>query len=248
MKRCSLCFAGMNGIIAVGIEAEGGTGVRKRSLLLVGMVIAACVCMGAVDAVIQPGYAAKSAIKAVLFLCLPMIYAKIYDERGMKTIVMPGGGGLIPAIIAGVAVYAVVLSAYMIFRNVFDFSGLTSSLTSTTGVSRQNFLWVALYISFVNSMLEEYFFRGFAFLTLKRHADRRVAGCFSAAMFALYHIAMMIGWFDWMVVTLVLIGLFVGGLIFNRLDEKFENIYMSWLVHMFANFATNTIGFMLFNG
>ena len=26
-----------------------------------------------------------------------------------------------------------------------------------------------------------------------------------------------------------------------------ENIYLSWLVHMFANFATNTIGFMLFS-
>ena len=50
------------------------------------------------------------------------------------------------------------------------------------------------------------------------------------------------------VVILVLIGLFAGGLIFNWFDEKFGNIYMSWLVHMFANFATNTIGFILFNG
>ena len=220
--------------------------MKRRNLILMGFVIAACIGMGLVDAVIQPGYAAKSAVKVVLFVCLPVIYAKICGEHGMKAIVTPTRGGLIPALIAGAAVYGVVLGAYFIFRNVFDFSGLTSSLTSTTGVSKQNFLYVALYISFVNSLLEEYFFRGFAFLTLKRHAGRRMAGCFSAAMFALYHIAMMIGWFDWTVVLLAVAGLFAGGLIFNRLDEKFGNIYMSWLVHMFANFATNTIGFMLF--
>ena len=222
--------------------------MKKKGMLLAGFVIAACVCMALVDAVIQPGYAAKSAVKVLLFLCLPAIYGKVCAERGMKDVVMPSRAGLLPALAAGTAVYAVVLAAYYAFRNVFDFSALTGSLTSTTGVSRKNFLWVAMYISFVNSMLEEYFFRGFAFLMLKRHAGRRVAGCFSAAVFALYHIAMMIGWFDWTVIGLVLVGLFAGGLIFNRLDEKYGNIYMSWLVHMFANFATNTIGFILFNG
>ena len=30
-------------------------------------------------------------------------------------------------------------------------------------------------------------------------------------------------------------------------NEKYNNIYLSWLIHMFANFATNTIGFILFS-
>ena len=38
---------------------------------------------------------------------------------------------------------------------------LTAALTAGTGVRRENFLWVALYISFVNSLLEEFFFRPF---------------------------------------------------------------------------------------
>lgn len=36
-----------------------------------------------------------------------------------------------------------------------------------------------------------------------------------------------------------------GGLIFNWLNEKLGCIYGSWLTHMFANFAINTIGFLL---
>ena len=67
-------------------------------------------------------------------------------------------------------------------------------------------------------------------------------------MFALYHIAMMIGWLGVPVILISILGLFIGGMIFNRFDEKNGTIYLSWLVHMFANFATNTIGFILFAG
>ena len=68
---------------------------------------------------------------------------------------------------------------------------------------------------------------------------------FSAVLFAAYHIAMMIGWFGFGLNALVLLGLTAGGLIFNRLNEKLGCIYGSWLTHMFANFAINTIGFIL---
>lgn len=220
--------------------------MKKNSWMIVLMTAFACLCMGIVDAVIQPGYAAKSAIKILLFLCLPLVYSGLSRDRGAKAVFVPDRRGLRLALIVGAAVYGFILGAFLLFRNVFDFSALTGSLTATTGVNRQNFVWVALYISFVNSLLEEYFFRGFAFLTLKRHASRKNAYCFSAAMFALYLIAMMIGWFDARVVVLALIGLFAGGLIFDWFDEKFGNIYLSWLIHMFSNFATNTIGFILF--
>lgn len=57
---------------------------------------------------------------------------------------------------------------------------------------------------------------------------------------------MMIGWFKLDVFLIVMAALFAGGIIFNYLNEKSETLYPSWLVHMFANFAINTIGFMLF--
>ena len=39
---------------------------------------------------------------------------------------------------------------------------------------------------------------------------------------------------------------FAGGCIFNFLNEKCGNIYPSWLVHLCANLAINTVGFILF--
>lgn len=210
------------------------------------LVIIACIVMGIVDAVIQPGYAIKSAIKIIMFLLIPIVYGLFLKEFNIKNLMKPDKKGLCIAICLGFVIYGVVLGAYWIFKDVFDFSALTGSLNETTGVNKSNFIWVAIYISFVNSLLEEFFFRGFSFITLKKLTSRRFAYVFSSMVFALYHIAMMIGWFGLPVILISLVGLFIGGMIFNRFDEKSENIYLSWLIHMFANFATNTIGFILF--
>lgn len=219
--------------------------MRKLKIPL--LVIIACIVMGIVDAVIQPGYAAKSAIKIIMFLLIPTGYSFLEKEVNLTKLLKPDKKGLLIALSLGAAVYVIILGAYLCFKNVFDFSALTTSLNETTGVNKSNFIWVAIYISFVNSLLEEFFFRGFSFISLKKFTTRKFAYIFSSLLFALYHIAMMIGWFGVPVILISLLGLFLGGLIFNSFDEKNNNIYLSWLIHMFANFATNTIGFMLFD-
>lgn len=218
--------------------------MRQAKIPLV--VIIACMIMGLVDAVIQPGYVIKSFIKIVIFLLIPTFCAIGDKNIHLDKLFKPDKKGVLLAMCLGLLVYGIILGAYFALKNVFDFSALTKSLNDTTGVNKSNFLWVAVYISFINSLLEEFFFRGFSFITLKNFTSRNFAYIFSALCFALYHIAMMIGWFGIPVILLSLLGLFVGGILFNKLDEKNENIYLSWLLHMFANFATNTIGFLLF--
>ena len=63
---------------------------------------------------------------------------------------------------------------------------------------------------------------------------------------AVYHVGMMAGMFHIAFLPLLLLGLIIGGCIFNCLYELNGNIYPSWFVHMFANFAINTVGFILF--
>ena len=218
----------------------------KNKWRIVAAVIVGCAVMSYVDGVIQPGYIAKSLVKLALFIGLPLLCARRDGTFELHALFRTGRRGILSALALGAAVYAVVLAAYFALRGVFDFSALTAALTAQTGVTRGNFLFVALYISFVNSLLEEFFFRGFAFLTLRRFSTDRFAYAFSALTFALYHLAMMQGWFSKWVALLALLGLAAGGFIFDRVDEPDGCIYRSWLVHMFANFATNTVGFLLF--
>lgn len=228
---------------------ETGIGMKnntKKSILMVALIGMFCVVMAVVDGVCKVDYFFKSIIKLVLFLILPVVYSFFDKDINVKGIFIPDKKGMKRAFLLGVLVYGVILGGYLLLKHIFDFSAITGALTKNIGVSGENFIFVSLYISFVNSLLEEFFFRGFAFLNLKRVSGRKFAYVFSAAVFAVYHIAMMIGWFSLAIFLIVMAGLFAGGLIFNYLNERSETVYPSWLVHMCANFAINTIGFMLF--
>ncbi len=212
------------------------------------IVAICCTLMCFIDGFVTPPYFIKSAIKIVLFLAVPLVYFIFNKSRiaTLKNLFIPKRKDFLISLCLGIAVFSVILGAYFAFRGVFDFSGITAQLTGDIGVNKDNFIFVALYISFVNSLLEEVFFRGFAFLGLKDKLPKWAAYLFSAGLFAFYHAGMTSGWFNPLLYVLMMAGLFIGGCIFNFLNEKCGNIYPSWLVHMFANFGINTIGCILF--
>lgn len=220
---------------------------KKMRRRVVATVLLCCAAMALVDAVLRPPYAVKAAIKAALFLLCPLLYARLDPAWDWRGLFRRRGRSLQTALLLGAGVFAVILGTYALLRTVFDFTPITGLLGDTVGVTGKNFLWVALYISLVNSLLEEFFFRGFAFLNLRRLGGRGFAYGFSALAFSLYHTAMMLGWFSLPIFLLAMTGLTVGGLIFNWLNEKNGNIYVSWMVHMCANFAINGVGMLLFS-
>ena len=220
--------------------------MKKKSILLVfALMLVGCGAMSLVDGVLRPGYVPKSAVKLVLFGLLPLLVCRADHNLDCLSPLKPKKRGLLISLGLGVGLYGFILGAYFLIGPFFDFSAIAGSLTQNTGVTRDNFLYVSLYISFVNSFLEEFFFRGFLFCNLKGLLGRGGAYLFSALPFSLYHVAMMIGWFSPLLFLLVMVGLLAGGMIFNWLNEKLDTLYASWLTHMFANFAINTIGFML---
>lgn len=217
----------------------------RKNIPIVLAALFCCGVMALVDGVIQPGYAIKSAIKIGLFLLLPFLLSRFDRSVEFGSVFRFHRQGFLAALGLGVCLYALILGGYLLLRNFIDFSGIVDALSSNAGVNKGNFLLVSLYISFVNSLLEEFFFRGFLFSNLKNSASRPFAWWFSSGIFALYHVAMMIGWFHPLLLLLVIAGLTAGGMIFNYLNEKLNTLFGSWIVHMFANFAINTIGFIL---
>ncbi len=220
--------------------------MKKRILSIIILSSACCLAMALVDGFWHPGYLIKSAIKILLFLLVPVIYSLFDKEIRLFSVFKPTKQGFKTALLLSLPLYLLIIGAYLLLKNVFDFSTITTALTGDVGVNRDNFIFVALYISFINSLLEEFFFRGFIFLQLKKIIKIYPAHILSALLFAVYHIAIMSGWFSVPIFILAMAGLFAGGIIFNLLNSKFNNIYTSWLVHMFANFAINTVGLLLF--
>ena len=218
----------------------------KRNIILL-VAIFCCGLMSIFDTVIKPTYAVRSMVKLALFLLLPIIYGVYTRDTKLINLIKPQKNKIKNLLILGIAVYTVIIGAYFVFSSFFDFSAITVSLKDRYGISRENFLLVSLYIALVNSILEEFFFRGFTFFTLKDVSNRKFAYIFSSACFAMYHVTIMIGWFTFPLILLAILALFIGGLIFDRLNEKSGNIYSSWVVHICANIAINTVGLILFN-
>ena len=220
----------------------------KRKLSIMISVLVFSLAITFIDAFVHPNYFVKIPIKILFFLALPLLFFLINRDafKDFKKLFVFRKKGLLKAFLLGVGVYSVILVGFLLTRNVIDYSGVTSSLNSGMGITADNFIYVSLYISLMNSFLEEFFFRGYGFITLKKYSNRLLAYVFSSSLFALYHVGMLIGMFNFGVLALLLLGLIVGGCIFNYLNESNDNIYPSWFVHMFANFAINTVGFILF--
>lgn len=222
--------------------------IQNKKRYIIATVLLLTVVMNLVDGIVRPTYAIKSFIKVLLFCMIPLVFflAGGTESAQLKKMFIPRKKGILPALALSTLCFGGIVGGYFLLRGSVDFSGITRTLTGDSGITVENFLYVALYISFCNSFLEEFFFRGYAFLALKDRAKRGMAYAFSALCFALYHIGMTTGWLALPIFLLELAGLSVGGLFFDYLNEKTETIYPSWIVHMFCNFGINTIGLFLF--
>ena len=220
----------------------------KKKTVLIGSVLFCALVMTLMDAFLELSYGPRSFLKIMMFMIIPMMYFLMYKEDipKIRQLFYPKKKDLLLALGLGAGVYIIILAAYFIFRNFIDLNTIKNSLLENVGVSADNFLFVALYISFVNSLLEEFFFRGYAFILLKNEVKPVTAYLLSAFLFAFYHVGMTLTWFHPVIYVLAMIGLVAGGLIFNALNDRYGHIYPSWLVHMCANFAINTIGCILF--
>lgn len=220
----------------------------KKKWLLIGSVLFCSLTMTLMDTFLELSYGPRSLLKIMMFMIVPMMYFMKYKEdlAKLRQLFLPRKKDFMLALALGAGVYGIILLAYFLFRNLIDLNTIKDALLENVGVSVENFLIVALYISFVNSLLEEFFFRGYAFILLKNEVKPVTAYVFSAFLFAFYHVGMTLTWFHPVVYVLAMLGLFIGGLIFNALNDRCGQIYPSWLVHMCANFAINTIGLILF--
>lgn len=217
--------------------------MKKNGKFIMLYVIICCLLMAFIEIIIEPNYLIKSLIKIFVFFGIPFMIMKLLKIKILDNFKI-NREDFIRLLKIGIIIFLFGMISYLILRNFFDFTKLTKSLLVDQHVSKTQFILVAIYISFGNSILEEFFFRLVSFIKLNEYCDRKIAYIFSAFMFSIYHAAMIGMSFPFPLTILSLVGLFILGIGFNYLDEKDKNIYNSWFVHMFCDFAIMTVGFL----
>ena len=219
-------------------------GATRQAALTVGLTAAGCLMMAWVEAGLSPVYPVKSALKIVVFLGCAGLYTLLSGDRMPFRVLRKAGAVRLAAPLA-LGVLMLLLVGYALLSPWLDLSAIPENLAAKEGITRETFPLAAAYITLCNSLLEEFFFRGFAFLTLRRAGFKRLAYGFSALAFALYHVSITDGWGSPALIVLMVAGLTAAGLLFNWLDRE-GSVLPSWLVHMGANLGTNGVGFILF--
>lgn len=217
---------------------------KKEIFGIMTITIVSCLILALVETVIEPSYIVKSALKILIFIFLPLIFMKVSNIKVFDGSFALSKKNILKLLLLGCAIYLVVFAAYLLTKNTVDYPALVSSLSQDQKVDSENFIGIALYISFCNSFLEEFLFRLFSFIKLSEYMSKTGAYIFSSVTFALYHIAMVGSSFPLPLMILALVGLAVGGAIFDKVDEKSKNIYNSWFIHMFADLALMTIWYI----
>jgi len=220
---------------------------KKKNIIITCIIIFACISMYVIETYIKPEYMLKSIYKIFLFAFIPLIYCRFdKDIKFKEYFIVRDKKQIFISASLGIGVYLFILAGYYVLKGFIDLDNIALQLENNLNVNKDNFVFVALYISFVNSMLEELFFRGFGFLTLNKSSSKLYSYGVSALAFSIYHVSILANWFNIIIYIVFIAGLFATGLLFNKLNEKYNNIYNSWIVHMCANFSINTIGFMMF--
>jgi membrane protease YdiL (CAAX protease family) len=218
-----------------------------RSKYIILSSIAACSFLYLVEQVLMVDYFVKTASKIFLFVLIPLLFIRYgkkngVSERNAKLDMHDIKLGLL----FGAASFAIVLVSYYILGKYMNIQGIISELQNKSKITPANFIFVGAYITFGNSFLEEFFFRGFIFLNLFKTGYKKTAYIFSSILFGLYHIAIFRTWFNTGLTLLALFGLVSIGLIFDWLDTKSDNFINSWIVHILADSAIIIIGMKMF--
>ncbi|WP_404452760.1 CPBP family intramembrane metalloprotease [Virgibacillus necropolis] len=145
-------------------------------------------------------------------------------------------------LVLGIVSASIVLIAYIFLQPFLDMNKIKADLVDRLGITPVGFIFVGLYVSFGNSFLEEYFFRGYIFFNL----PRKWGYMYSPLIFSAYHIPMIMLWFSPILIFVCFIGLWVIGLVFHKVNEKNKTIWASWIIHICADIMIILIGCTLF--
>lgn len=219
------------------------TNQTKKLLSIIISAVIAVAVMCAVESILQPGYIWKSVVKITMFFGSVVLFYLLYkDEKIKEKFKIKNKKAFAVSSVIALLTVGVIIGAYALIQDYVDPNQIKDSLLNKEKVSVENFLYVALYISAVNSFLEEIFFRGLLFLQIKKLGYRKLAYNISAILFAVYHIGIVTGWFNFWVFLLVIFLLYVAGVILNFAAEKCDSFLGSWVIHIAANLGINAIG------
>ncbi len=100
----------------------------------------------------------------------------------------------------------------------------------------------AIFLSIFHSLLEEYYWRGFVYGTLRERLPRWSANLLAAAAFSSHHYIILWAFFEPWLAIVTGTGVFLGGVIWAAQYERQQSLAGVWLSHAIVDLAIMWLG------
>lgn len=188
------------------------------------------------------------AIAKVWLIALPAFWYIVVDRQRISLGRLPDAGrnAFGVGLAFGTAMAAAIIGGYwFIGRQIIDPEQVRDIATQTGLIDLRTYIGLALYLTFVNALVEEYVWRWFTFRQTERivGTQRRVIAIGLAALFfTIHHTFALIAQFDWLVVVLGSLGVFAGGAIWSWLYQRYRSIWVCYVSHILADVGVFVVG------
>jgi len=150
----------------------------------------------------------------------------------------------------GLGALAVVIfwgTYYLLSDLLIDKAKIVERIDEQFSVTISTIFLIAPITILLNSLLEEFFYRGFAFGLLVRKI-RWLGFLLPATVFTLQHLLFIKNWVDPLPYAIAVVALFVFALVLQKIYETADSIVAPWVIHVFGDLAMMGVALSLLWG
>lgn len=184
-----------------------------------------------------------------LQFALPVLAALMFERR-LPRPARPHFRGLVFGVGFGLLVGATIQALYYgVFRGSSRFHGtLQAKLHEFDLATPAGFIGLALFISVIHALLEEYYWRWFVFRNLEHFLRLTPAMIVSSLGFMGHHVIVLAEYFPgqfWTLAVPLSLCIAGGGMVWAWLYHQSGSIYSPWLSHMLIDLSIMAVGYDL---
>lgn len=210
----------------------------KRTVIIYS--IAALIILYIIEQILLVPYIIKTLIKIPVFTLFPYLIQHYFFKIKFSVKIKKTERGAV--ILWAVLVFIIILIVAFVIKSFINTEAISQDFSDRMLLNRNSMIIAAVYTIIFNSFIEEYFFRGFIFQNLIKGKLHVSAFVISSLVFAIYHVSIFKTWFNPGLMLLMLLGLFIGGLIFAHFAKKAESILAPWIIHISTDLALILFG------
>jgi len=194
---------------------------------------------------------AAYAFAKVWLAAFPLFWLLVI-EKGRISFSPAKRGGVWVGAALGLVISALILGAYVLLGDsIIDPETVRAKAAENQLNTLTRFILVALYLTFINALLEEYVWRWFVFRQCEKAMGERArwfAVLLSALLFTVHHVIALMVQFDWTMTVLGSLGVFIGGATWSWCYLKYRSIWPGYISHLIVDAAIFVIAWKLIFG